>query len=92
MLDSLSPFTNCTVVSFSGIGGDLCKADDRKLDIACSITPQLPRYFREASHAAKPFFFPVVFPLKVKKLQPSLFDVVERPEADGIYFSKADCG
>ena len=83
---------NCTVVRFSTVpscedGGDLCEVDHGKLTTACSRTPQLPPRFSEASHAAKTgFFLPAFFLpaslLKVKKLQPSPVNHVERPEVD----------
>ena len=81
MLDGLSP-RNCTVVSFSDLGGDLCEVDDGKLATACSRMPQLPRCFSEDSHAAKTFFFLASSLLMVKKFQPFLVNLVEDPEAD----------
>ena len=75
---------NCTVVRFSTVrfcayGGDLREADYGKLATARSRTPQLPSGFSEASHAAKTVSFLPAFLLKVKKLQPSPLNLVERP-------------
>ena len=87
MFDGLSLFTNCTVVRFSAVpfgadGGDLYETDDGKLATVRSRTPHFSPRFNEASHAAKMVFFLPASLLKVKKLQPSPLNLVERPEAD----------
>ena len=85
---------NCTVVRFSTVpfcsdSGDLCEADDGKLATAQSRMPQLPSRFNEASHTAKTIFFLPASLLKMKKLQPSPVNLLERPE-DNNDFCKVD--
>ena len=45
-------------------GGDLREADDSKLTIAGSQTPQLPPRFSEASHENQDGVFPSCIPAK----------------------------
>ena len=81
LFDSLSPFTNPIVESFSSVplredSGDLCKADDGQLATAFWWTPQLPPHFSGATHAARMFVFIVASLPKVRKVQPSIVSLL----------------
>ena len=69
----ISPFTNCTVVSFSTVplcvdGGDLYGTGDSELAITCWWTPEFPPCFSNVSRTAKIFVFLVASLLWVKKV------------------------
>ena len=72
--------------------GELCKADEGKLAIARSRTPQLLPHFSNASHAAKMFVFLSALLLEMKRFQPLLGKLVLHPEVDGSDFCKVDSG
>ena len=83
-VDEQAIFTNCTVVSFSTV--PYC-VDDGYSPFTNATASTL---FSKASHTAKTIFFLPASLLKVKKLQPSPINLIERPEADDNDLCKVD--